>query len=434
MIPVDLITEVELNRRLATLPDKLKESLESERNVTIVAQICAKNRIADEEKILIINQIVGLVLLGFVHDYDVAAEINDELDLNNPQFSKAIGDELSAKIFDPIKAELDANYHPVVAGTGDVVPPPAAVATSLPVAPIAKSPAPPPAPKIVSSVIPNKPVASAPTGAATPPPVPMPPPVAPPPVFAKGWSTIQPGDFPPQAKPPVPATPPPVKNPALGEFARLGIKEDAPRPASGTAVPPATGPAMGPGPVMLHEDINLKPLQKSPDFRLVRPSDGMAMGTTPAKQEAPLKAAVLELGKTNEKTSPPPASAPSSMPSVPKLVHYTEFIKASTPGVPPMSAPGRSVTEIISPSASPAASKPTPMPIPPKPPTAPPPPPPVPPRPVSSMPPPPIPKPVPPSPAPAGMPPPPSAPKPPQAPQPPTPTPPPGKIISKDYL
>ncbi len=423
MIPVELITEEELEKRLETLPDKLKDALTSDRNVNIVGQVCAKNRIAGEEKILMINQIVGLVLLGYVHDYDVATEINEALDLKNPQFSKAVADELSAKIFDPIKADLDANYQPIAAPVGSmptsVAPAPVPLPPSAPVAPVT-----PPASSIVSSIIPNK-------QAAVPPPAPLSTPT--PPVFAKGWSTIPPGDLPvpsktvsPAAPPPSPATPPAPKAAPLGEFARLGMKQEPQKPSSPAA----------PAPIMLHEDVDLKPLQKSSDFRLARPAEEVSMSTSSVKQPAPLKPAVLELGKTD---SAPSQKTAAPGPSMPKLVHYTDF-KTETLGTPPPNVPGRKITEIVPPPSAPAAAKPVPAPASPMEPVAAapmsqkpiaPPPPPAPSSPipsgVSGMPP--IPKPA----APMPPPPPPPAPKavqPPGAP----PAQAPGKVIAKDYL
>lgn len=113
MIPIDLITEEELNRRINKLSAKLKDAATSERNVRIVNQVCDNKQIADDDKREMVHQIVGLVILGIVHEYDVGAEINEALALNDLQVSQSLANELSAKIFAPIKAELDSNYDPL---------------------------------------------------------------------------------------------------------------------------------------------------------------------------------------------------------------------------------------------------------------------------------------------------------------------------------
>ncbi len=191
MIPVDLITETELDKRFDALPDKLKEALTSDRNLTIIDQVCQKNRIADEDKKETIQQIAALVLFGFVHPYDAGAEINDALLLNNPRFSASVADELNAKIFAPLKTELENNYHPPAGTSADIVKEPAA-----------KNKIQVPAPKIISqapALMPAQPIVkvAGPTTVAKPAPPPAALPLTPPPVSSPtgpptGWSRSTP--------------------------------------------------------------------------------------------------------------------------------------------------------------------------------------------------------------------------------------------------
>ncbi len=120
MISVDQITEQVLGARHDSLTPALQDALDSPRNIEIVAQVCKNHHLVDEEKIVIIQQLVALVLLGFIHEYDISKEINDSLELNNPKLTNSIGEELRAKIFSHVKSELDKNYQPV---TQEKVPP-----------------------------------------------------------------------------------------------------------------------------------------------------------------------------------------------------------------------------------------------------------------------------------------------------------------------
>lgn len=61
-----------------------------------------------------IQQLVGLVILGFTHSYDLARDINNELELNNPRLAASLAEEIHAKILGPVKAEVDKNYKPLI--------------------------------------------------------------------------------------------------------------------------------------------------------------------------------------------------------------------------------------------------------------------------------------------------------------------------------
>lgn len=113
MIPIEEFTEEILRRRHDSLPETLLSASDSPTNLSVVEEVARNHNVVDEEKILIMQQLVGLVIMGFVHSYDISREINDALALNNPKLAASVADELNAKIFAPIKTELERNYRPV---------------------------------------------------------------------------------------------------------------------------------------------------------------------------------------------------------------------------------------------------------------------------------------------------------------------------------
>ncbi len=124
MIPVEKITEQILQERFDLLSDKLKDAASSQSNLRIVSEVCRNHRLHDEEKMLVVQQITALALLGFMHTYDVGKEINEALNFDNPKLGNSIAQELEAKIFAPVKSELEINYKPLDAGTVPLEPTP----------------------------------------------------------------------------------------------------------------------------------------------------------------------------------------------------------------------------------------------------------------------------------------------------------------------
>ncbi|MEK9168423.1 MAG: hypothetical protein AAB698_01330 [Patescibacteria group bacterium] len=110
-----LLTEQQLQKRYYSLPEKLKDILDSENNLKIIHQICRAHQLNDDEKILIIEQLVGLILLGFVSADDLSREISENLHLNH-RHSDDIAFEMNRKIFAPIWSEIEKAYSPVSEG------------------------------------------------------------------------------------------------------------------------------------------------------------------------------------------------------------------------------------------------------------------------------------------------------------------------------
>src|SRR3989338_9044433 len=96
-----LITEQQAQKKYNSLPDKIRNILDSENNVMAVGQICRQHHL-DDERILMVNQLVALILLGFVSPNDFRQEIIDNLHLNY-QHANDIAKEIHEKIFAPIR-------------------------------------------------------------------------------------------------------------------------------------------------------------------------------------------------------------------------------------------------------------------------------------------------------------------------------------------
>ena len=107
------ITIEDVLERYIALPDELLTVLEDPNTEKIVEVICQKNNISKPEWIDIIKQLVGYVLMGFIHYYDLGAEINTELNFPNSKLGNDVASEIDAKIFSPIKNLLEKNYSPI---------------------------------------------------------------------------------------------------------------------------------------------------------------------------------------------------------------------------------------------------------------------------------------------------------------------------------
>jgi hypothetical protein len=108
------ITIEDVLERYIALPDELLTVLEDPNTEKIVEVICQKNNISKPEWIDIIKQLVGYVLMGFIHYYDLGAEINTELNFPNSKLGNDVASEIDAKIFSPIKNLLEKNYSPIL--------------------------------------------------------------------------------------------------------------------------------------------------------------------------------------------------------------------------------------------------------------------------------------------------------------------------------
>lgn len=108
------ITIENVLERYSVLPDELLAVLEDPNTEKIIETICRKNNISKKEWVDVIKQLVGYALMGFIHYYDLGAEINTELNFLNSKLGNDIASEIDAKIFNQIKNLLDKNYSPIV--------------------------------------------------------------------------------------------------------------------------------------------------------------------------------------------------------------------------------------------------------------------------------------------------------------------------------
>jgi|GEM_PF-1775518 len=358
------VTQEQYDKRWDTLPDILREALTSPTNGDFV-WATAENEHIPDEKISLIARTAALVLSGFIHAEDFPQEIKDVLGIDL-KIAQSIADPIYKRIFAPLKGEIDKTYQPP--GGNSLAPKmmqDIGAPASMPPRPMS-IPTPPPAPKPATP------------GASKLPDV--------------GWSRIAPSgptlQFnasqiapPPQAPKPMNVPPPIAPKPIAGmgntmsEFERLGLSKNAPAspapaapsmsavpkpPAPPTPPMPAAQPkAPEPAPVMLHEDTSFKASQKNADFHLSRPGEGAEIKMDPGKGSAPVKPAVLELGKT-------PAPGTPSTASQQHMVHYTE-LQAASMRAPAAPTGERHVTEITENTVVPPPKPPEP----PKPPTPP---------------------------------------------------------------
>lgn len=114
MINIAKLTTYELERRLDSLPENLAKLATSKTTEQAVELICADNNLRDQNKVLAVKQVVALSILGFIHIYDLASEINSGAGLNNPPLSKDIASSIEAKIFAQLKDEVEKNYNPTL--------------------------------------------------------------------------------------------------------------------------------------------------------------------------------------------------------------------------------------------------------------------------------------------------------------------------------
>jgi hypothetical protein len=90
------ITQELIEKRFDVLPEKVRETLDSEKNQEKTRKICSKNFL-NEDQSLIVEQLTALILLGFVSP----KELQSELIIN-----AALTDENAAKIADAIKEDI----------------------------------------------------------------------------------------------------------------------------------------------------------------------------------------------------------------------------------------------------------------------------------------------------------------------------------------
>lgn len=189
-----LLTKQKISEKYKDLSQDLKDVLSSANTSAVIENIAVKYQL-DKEKIEMLVQLVGLIILGLATFEDMKTEMKEVLEIN-PQFIPPIADEIHQKIFLPIANSLQKTITapPAPAPTAPVAPAPVAPPVDKyrepPIGPevidlrnqpragppLAETPPPPPPPPVVSRVEPPL-IEAEPHKAPAPAPVPVPVPV-----------------------------------------------------------------------------------------------------------------------------------------------------------------------------------------------------------------------------------------------------------------
>lgn len=113
-------------KRWDTLPDNIRETLVSEHSVEILDRI-AKDEHIPEEKIPLISQVAGYVLMGFLHPEEVAAELKERLGVDG-RIAESISKSLDSRIFSPLKSQIEKLYAPAFESAKPMPPRPVIIA------------------------------------------------------------------------------------------------------------------------------------------------------------------------------------------------------------------------------------------------------------------------------------------------------------------
>lgn len=110
------ITKEQAQTRFKTLTPVLKSALFSVQTAESIARVAEQNTLPKEKSVLV-AEIAGLVMLGFLRLEEATVEIQSRLGVP-AQSAKNISDSLNSKIFSPLKTEIDRAYQPL-AGSGN---------------------------------------------------------------------------------------------------------------------------------------------------------------------------------------------------------------------------------------------------------------------------------------------------------------------------
>lgn len=103
-------TENAFKNRYSSLPEMLRDTLESAQTKKVLDNISAEHRL-DDAKQQALGALTAFVLLGFLAKSELTHEIGEQLFLNH-EHSRALADEINARILDSVKEELEEIYNP----------------------------------------------------------------------------------------------------------------------------------------------------------------------------------------------------------------------------------------------------------------------------------------------------------------------------------
>jgi len=95
--------------KIDTLPDVILEALFSVKTAEVLKKIFENNHL-DEDKRMAALELIGLILMGFVHKEEFVEEFQKETGLAK-QICENIYNSVNSQVFDPIKETLDQIYY-----------------------------------------------------------------------------------------------------------------------------------------------------------------------------------------------------------------------------------------------------------------------------------------------------------------------------------
>lgn len=100
-----------ISERYEEIPERFRELLEADATKSLLARIGAQHSL-DHERQVMLEQLVGLIFLGFLSPDDLAGELNDKLFLNFVH-ARALAREIDEHLFAPNRRDLALVYAPV---------------------------------------------------------------------------------------------------------------------------------------------------------------------------------------------------------------------------------------------------------------------------------------------------------------------------------
>lgn len=100
MIDLTKLTEQKISQKYETLPQGLKDVLSSTRTSSIIENIGKLNRF-NSEQTLMMQQLVGLVIIGFVDFDEMKQEMSETINVA-PSLISPIAEEIKQRIFLPV--------------------------------------------------------------------------------------------------------------------------------------------------------------------------------------------------------------------------------------------------------------------------------------------------------------------------------------------
>ena len=106
------LSQEQIDERYENLPKTIKETFWAASTAQRIWRLGQFYHLSDE-KISLLSQIVGQVLIGFILPEDVASEIQETIGIDT-RIAQAINNEVRQRIFSPLHEELSKIYNPIL--------------------------------------------------------------------------------------------------------------------------------------------------------------------------------------------------------------------------------------------------------------------------------------------------------------------------------